>query len=43
MAELDLPPPAMMAYAVPGNERCGRWATALPEDLQRRGQAHDQG
>lgn len=41
MTELDLPSPAMMAYAVPGNEHCGQLTGELPADLERK--KRDQG
>ncbi len=43
MAELELPFPKRMAYAVPGNERCGQCPDNLPPDMQKLCEVHDQG
>ncbi len=43
MAELELPSPQKMKYAVPGNEQCGQCPDDLPPEMQRLCEVHDQG
>jgi sulfur dioxygenase len=43
MANLDLPYPARIDLAVPGNRLCGDCPAELPEEMRRLCEAHDQG
>ena len=43
MEDLDLPYPAKMDFAVPGNQQCGQCPAQMPAGARRLCEAHDQG
>lgn len=43
MNQLELPYPAKMEFAIPGNEQCGKCPDNLPADVARLCELHDQG